>query len=231
MRLLAWNRLLLGNAPAGFLLELVVRVAVIYSVLLVLVRLLGKRMSGQVSNLELAVMMVLGAIVSPPFQMPERGMLPALVLLGGVLILHQGLTQLGARSRRAEEVTQGRPTLLLEDGRLHSDALHKAGLSNDQLFAVLRTHSVTHLGELKRVYFEACGEFSLLRASEPKPGLSVQPESDERLQAASAKGGGAWACRRCGHVVSEKNRASRCEHCGSDTWAEAVVAEARTGSE
>jgi uncharacterized membrane protein YcaP (DUF421 family) len=196
---------------------------------LILVRLLGKRMSGQVSNLELAVMMVLGAIVSPPLQIPERGMLPALVLLVCVLLLHLGVTQLGARFQRAEELTQGESTMLLEDGRLHTHALHKAGLSNDQLFAVLRTHSVTHLGQLKRVYFEACGEFSVLRAGRPKPGLSVQPESDQRLQAGSAKAKDACACTRCGHVVPAANHPSRCEHCGSDTWGQAVAVEAADG--
>jgi uncharacterized membrane protein YcaP (DUF421 family) len=226
-----WKRLLLGNAPLGFLAEVLLRVVLTYALLLILVRLLGKRMSGQVSNLELAVMMVLGAIVAVPFQIPERGMVPAIVLLLCVLALHQGLTQLGARSPRAEAFTQGRASALLEDGRLLPSELRRAGLSNEQLFAVLRSHSIAHLGELKRIYFEACGEFSLLRAERPQPGLSVQPVSDEALQQRTPRAKNAAVCARCGHVVPLKHRPERCAMCDSDIWGEPVAVAQDHGAE
>jgi hypothetical protein len=50
---LDWKRILIGAAPLGLALEVLVRMAVAYSLLVVLVLLLGMRMSGQVATLEL----------------------------------------------------------------------------------------------------------------------------------------------------------------------------------
>jgi uncharacterized membrane protein YcaP (DUF421 family) len=66
IRLTDWKRILFGTAPASFLLEVLARTAVMYVALLVVLRLLGKRMSGQITILEMAILISLGAIVSVP---------------------------------------------------------------------------------------------------------------------------------------------------------------------
>jgi uncharacterized membrane protein YcaP (DUF421 family) len=75
------QRILFGQAPPQFLLEVFIRTVVIYISLLFIVRLLGKRMSGQLTIMEMAVMLTLGAIVSVPMQMPDRGLLQGALLL------------------------------------------------------------------------------------------------------------------------------------------------------
>jgi uncharacterized membrane protein YcaP (DUF421 family) len=65
-----WKRLLMGNATWEFLLEATLRTLLMYVILLTILRLMGKRMNGQISILELAVMISLGAIVSLPCNRP-----------------------------------------------------------------------------------------------------------------------------------------------------------------
>jgi uncharacterized membrane protein YcaP (DUF421 family) len=222
LRLSDWKRLLLGKAPFSFLAELVVRVIVLYALALVLGRLLGKRMSGQVSTLELSIIVLLGAVLGPPFQMPEQGLLPAALLLFSLLALHQVLIMMGARSPRFEHLTQNRATIILRDGRLLPDELRRVGISNQQLFAALRASSVRQLGELKRIYMEAWGEFSLFRAEPSKPGLSTEPESDLALRQRQWRVPECVACARCGFVVERKALPGECEHCHADVWVDAV---------
>lgn len=57
------HRLLFGEAPAIFLLEVFIRTLFTYLILLVITRWLGKRMTGQLSITEMAVMLTLGAIL------------------------------------------------------------------------------------------------------------------------------------------------------------------------
>jgi hypothetical protein len=64
-----WHRLLLGKAPFAFLLELLLRATVVYLALLLIVRLLGKRMSGQLTNLELGV--ANRTVRSPSYALPN----------------------------------------------------------------------------------------------------------------------------------------------------------------
>ncbi|HEY1537354.1 MAG TPA: hypothetical protein VGF76_25210, partial [Polyangiaceae bacterium] len=142
LRLSDWHRLLLGKAPASSLLEVLLRTAIIYIVLIIVVRLLGKRMSGQLSNLELAVMIALGAIVSAPMQVLERGVLIAALLLIFLLALQRGLGLLTSISPRLEQLAFGRGTTLLRDGIIDIEAMRRARMSHEQLFGVLRSQDV-----------------------------------------------------------------------------------------
>jgi len=67
------KRILLGQAPVEFMLEVLIRTVITYIALLFLLKLLGKRMDGQVTIIEMSVMITLGAIVSVAMQLPDRG--------------------------------------------------------------------------------------------------------------------------------------------------------------
>src|SRR5438046_2471334 len=76
------QRILLGDAPGEFLLEVFLRTIVAYIIMLVIVKLLGKRMSRKLTATEMAVMLMFGAIISGMMQIPDRGVLEgAFVLL------------------------------------------------------------------------------------------------------------------------------------------------------
>src|SRR3954471_258439 len=132
MSLKTWQRMLIGNAPFGFALEVLLRTIVVYLFLLAAVRLLGKRMSGQVTNLELGVMLTLGAIVSVPMELPERGIVPGLFLLCCIVLLQRAFSELEARSQRAARILIGETSLLVCDGVISPRALARAALSQQQ---------------------------------------------------------------------------------------------------
>ena len=215
------KRILLGKDPLAFLVEVAARTVIIYLVLMVIVRLLGKRMSGQLSNLELGVMITLGAVVSPPMQISERGLLPGVVLLVVVLCCQRGIAAWTARSPRAERLVFGRGSTLVEDGRLLLPAMRDARICHEQLFGALRAQGIRHLGELRRVYLEASGLFSVLRAPEPKPGLAIVPMLDASmsrdLPQASER-----ACLYCGQLLQRAERRCPCCDCTDSTQAIAI---------
>jgi uncharacterized membrane protein YcaP (DUF421 family) len=180
-----WQRLLVGDAPWGILAEVLVRTAIIYVVLVLVVKALGRRASGQLTNLELAVMVVLGAIVSAPMQIPQRGILAGVVSLLVLLCLQRAIAFATAVSPRLEQWVYGRGTTLVADGKVLLPAMQRACVSHEQLYSVLRTQGVRQLGEIERVYLEAPGVFSVLRRAEPQPGLTIVPTLSEQQAAAS----------------------------------------------
>src|ERR1700712_3101807 len=112
------SRLLLGEAPPVFLLEVFIRTLVVYVFLLFILRWLGKRMSGQLTIMELSVMLTLGAIVSASMQLPDHGILAGALLLLCALSFQRGISYLGIISTKFEELTQGKPGMLVKDGIL-----------------------------------------------------------------------------------------------------------------
>src|SRR4051812_30148191 len=82
-----WRRILFGQVPANFYAEMIIRSVLLYILLFVSMRLLGKRMASQTSRIELAAMVTLAAAIGVPVLSPERGMLPALVIAAAVIFV------------------------------------------------------------------------------------------------------------------------------------------------
>jgi uncharacterized membrane protein YcaP (DUF421 family) len=226
-----WRRIFIGQAPASFLLETVLRAVMVYIVLLISMRLLGKRTASQLTLTELAVVVTLGAAVGVPLQVPERGMLPGVVVLAVAILFQRGLNLLGFRSGRAARTLEGDVSILIRDGQLDLPAMKLAGVGRQQLFAVLRTKGVEQLGQVRRLYLEATGEFSVIRRDEPDPGLSIVPESDTSLRDLGEIARGRWACRSCGHLIRGASKPSvGCERCAQQRWTEAMWERSRGGS-
>ncbi|MFC6998716.1 DUF421 domain-containing protein [Rufibacter roseus] len=219
-----WQRLLFGNAPAEFMLEVLLRSLVIFAVLLVVLRLLGKRMNAQLTISELAVMLTLGAIVAVPMQIPERGILQGIIILVCALVFQRGLTWLTVKSRKAEMITHGHHSIIVRNGVLQIEEMEKSHLSKEQVFSALRTHNIMHLGQVKRLYMEACGLFSVIRQPDSKPGLSVLPIKDKNLLEAQSHAQEKIACVRCGTLLENINQDKHsCPTCSCDEWVPAVT--------
>lgn len=219
------QRILFGQAPPEFLLEVLIRTLIIYVATLIVIRLLGKRMSGQISIIEMAVFITLGAIVSLPMQAPDRGILQGLLALGCALVFQRGLNLLGFRSEKVEKLAQGDVTLLVKDGVLLLNEMKKSAVSRQQLFAALRNKKIYNLGRVKCMYLEGCGLFSIYEENGLRPGLPVLPPGDkEVLSTQRHLPGGKVVCINCGTVQPEENRQKPyCTHCGNNEMEQAIV--------
>lgn len=196
------KRWLFGQMPPEFAIEVFIRTILIYIFLLLVVRLMGKRMSGQITLTEMAVMITLGAIVSPAMQLPDRGLLFGVVGLLIALLFQRGYNYLGVKSSKLEDITQGTLSLLVKDGELNLGELEKARITKQQVYAMLREKKVQNLAKVKRAYFEACGVLSVFEEDAKKPGLPILPQCDPAIVPALQQqvNHGTMACSNCGHV-------------------------------
>lgn len=218
-----WQRILFGQAPPVFLLEVLVRTIIIYIFLLFVLRWLGKRMSGQLTILEMAVMLTLGAIVSVAMQVPDRGITLSMFVLFCTLAFQRGLSQLGIKSARIEELTQGRISTLLMDGVVDLKEMERCRISRQQLFAELRSKGIYNLGEVRRVYLESCGLFTTVKMPNPAPGLPTLPPGDNSVLNLLHDTDN-MACCNCGNAIPKQASDKACPRCGEKKWTNAVTA-------
>src|SRR3978361_131613 len=80
-----WMRILFGEVPGSFYLEVFIRALFVYLFLMGAMRLLGKRMSSTLGRNEMVAMVTLAATIGIPLQTPDRGLLPALMI--GVIVV------------------------------------------------------------------------------------------------------------------------------------------------
>jgi uncharacterized membrane protein YcaP (DUF421 family) len=216
------KRILLGNAPPEFLLEVFIRSVVVYVLAVIVVRLMGKRMNGQHTIIELAVMVMMGAIISLPMQAPDRGILQGVLVLFMTLLLLRSVNWLGVRNSRFEKMIQGELFVLVKDGVLQKDVQKRTNITNQQVFEILRSKEIYNLAAVKRLYIEACGIFSVYKEQREKPGLPIYPQIDETIyQTYEHLSPEDKACCNCGMVQPEKS--AKCPNCGEAKWVKAIL--------
>jgi uncharacterized membrane protein YcaP (DUF421 family) len=218
------QRIIIGEAPTEFMAEVFIRTFVIYMLLLITVRFMGKRMSGQLTIAEIAVMLTLGAIVSPAMQSPGVGLLQGAFLLFLAYSFQRGLNFLEFKNKTLERFNHGQASMVVKDGIMLLNEMENSKLSRQQLFGVLRSEGIYNLGDVERVYLEAFGMFSIYKSKKPKAGLDLFPPDDEGIRTYSDDDlNQQLVCSSCGHVDQLSFKDKLCPVCNSNTWLNAKI--------
>jgi uncharacterized membrane protein YcaP (DUF421 family)/ribosomal protein S27AE len=218
-----WLRILVGEEPGSYYIELFLRTFGVYLILMVSMRSMGKRMSSQLSRNELAALVSLAAAVGIPMMAPDRGLLPAVVIAFVLITIERMIAKHAFSNERFENYAQGRVSALISDGIVDMKELKRVGLSHERVFAQLRVQQVLQLGAVSRFYMEASGSFTLVQNPKPTPGLSVLPPWDDPLRDCLEEHPDKQICVQCGfpqQKTTHKN--TDCPNCGAKKWVTAV---------
>lgn len=216
-----WQRILFGQVPPEFFLEAILRIAFIYILIVFSMRKMGKRLSSHLSRNEMVAIIALAAATGIPVHSPERGLLPAVIVSFVVIAGQYFVSQQSMRSNKFEHSTLGRISTMVHNGYMHIDEMVKSRLSKDRIFSELRGRGYFHLGQVKRLYFEANGDFSIVEASNPVPGLCVIPDFDQEFISKMVLRPDIQVCTACG---SGKGTEALCNNCGNENFTAAVEA-------
>jgi uncharacterized membrane protein YcaP (DUF421 family) len=157
-----------------------------------------------------------------PLQAPDRGLLPAFVIALVVVAAGRLIAMAAFRNQRFEKVTQGNAGILVADGVMDTATMIKTRISRERLFSALRGEGIMHLGEVKRLYMEAAGDFTCIREEKPEPGLSVLPRWDKEFYQEQPVNERIVVCCGCGN--RQQPGESTCTSCGTAEWSPAAVA-------
>jgi uncharacterized membrane protein YcaP (DUF421 family) len=214
------QRMLHGEAPPEFYIEIAIRAFVVYLVIVFAMRLMGKRLSATLSRNEVAAIASLAAAMGLPLMSPDKGLVPAIVVAATVVIIQQLISRLSFNNKKMENLTQGNIDVLVHDGVMNLAEMTKTRITRERLLAQLRSLSIQHLGEVRRLYLEAGGNFSLVRNPQPVPGLTVLPKEDEEFTQEQPKDPSTQACFVCGNTVTSSTH--NCSNCGNNEWTTAT---------
>lgn len=150
-----------------------IRTAVVYIVLVVAFRLLGKRAAGQLSTLNLVVILIVANAVQNAMVGENTSLAAGLLAAAVILLLDLGLNQISDRVPRLRELLDGEPTILVEDGRLLVDNLRREDVSERELGIALRQNGLMSVAEASYVYLETNGAISVIPAREGRPSAAA----------------------------------------------------------
>lgn len=218
-----FQRMLFGDAPPEFLIEVFFRGLGLYLFMLLVVRLLGKRMAGELTVMEMVLMITLGGSIAVAMQVPEGGLLMGFVVLTCAFSFERGIAWLAIKSKKFEKISQGSGIILVKDGVLQIKTMKENNITRQQIFANLRVKNIHQLGKVERLYLEASGNFSVYKSENKIAGLSIFPSDDQDIMTSQKKEEDSLACSHCGLMVNTTKSNSDCTGCGHTNWVGAIL--------
>jgi len=157
--------------PASWhgLVEIVLRTAAIYAVVLAGVRLSGKREVGQITPFDLTLLLLISNAVQNAMTGGDNSLLGGVVAAATLLILNYGVAEVSGGNRRFRKFVQGQPSLLIHDGQVIPSHMANEHVSMDELERALREHGISSYHQVALAVLEVDGSISCLKYDDIQP--------------------------------------------------------------
>lgn len=142
--------------------ELVVRGVVVYGFLLIMLRISGKRQVGQMAPFDLVLLLVLSNAVQNSMNAGDNSLIGGLISAATLIGLNYLVSLLTYRNKSLEAVIEGRPQLLIHNGKLFEDEMARAKLTHHELNAALRKSGCESIDEVHTAILENSGIISVV---------------------------------------------------------------------
>lgn len=147
--------------------NIVLRTVAVYLVILVGLRLAGKREIGQMTVFDLVVLLLIANAVQNAMVGPDTSLLGGVLAATVLLLLNAIVARLDLRWPRLRRLVEGSPTLLVLHGEVIANHLRREGLDEETLKAALREHGVADLGQVEMAVLEIDGSISVVPSGAP----------------------------------------------------------------
>lgn len=157
-----------------------IRAIVLYIIVLIVMRLMGKREIGQLQPFELAISIMIADLASIPMTdagVPiSNGIIPIL----GLLVMHLLISLINIKSIKAREIICGKPRILIYRGKIDEQALKKERFTINELQERLRGNNIVNIGDVEYAILETSGEVTVIqkpqkRTTTPED-FNIQPD-------------------------------------------------------
>ncbi|GAA4165909.1 DUF421 domain-containing protein [Chryseobacterium ginsenosidimutans] len=217
---LDWKELLMGHEEWSFILEIILRTAIMFLTIIIGLRVLGKRGVKQLSIFELVVIIGLGSAAGDPMFNKDVGIVSSIMVFIVIILLYTIVTYLIAKNKKFEQLIEGKPICLIENGEFSIDNFKKENLGSDEFFAELRLRGISQLGQIEKAIEESSGEISVFFFEDEKVkyGLPIMPDSlDQPLKMIKQRDH--YSCTFCGYTEEKQTgEAGSCKKCKKDEW-------------
>jgi len=150
------------------MINIVIRVLILYILVLVTMRLMGKREIGQMQPFELVVAIMIADLAAVPMGdtgIPiTNGIIPILVLL----LIQLVISLINLKSIWGRKIICGMPSILIYRGRIDEKVMKKEKFTINELQERLRQNNIFNLGDVEYAILETSGEISVIQKPEKR---------------------------------------------------------------
>ena len=156
------------------------RSIVLYIIVLIVMRLMGKREIGQLQPFELAISIMIADLATIPMTETGIPIFNGIIPILGLLLMHILISMINLKSLKAREIICGKPRILIYRGKIDAKALKKQRFTINELQEKLRGNNIVNLGDIEYAILETSGEVTIIQKPEKRGSIpedfNIKPE-------------------------------------------------------
>ena len=154
------------------------RAIVLYILVLVVMRLMGKREIGQMQPFELAISIMIADLATLPMTETGVPISNGIIPILGLLVMHLTISMLNLKSTKAREIICGKPAILIFRGKVDEKVLKNERFTINELEERLRTNNIFNIGDVEYAVLETSGQVTVI----PKPNKRATTPEDFNIE-------------------------------------------------
>lgn len=154
------------------------RTVILYFLIMIGLRLMGKRQIGELEPSELVLTMMISDLATVPMQDFGIPLLAGIIPILTLLALSMLISQLSLRNLRFRELVCGTPAILIREGVIQQRAMQKNRYTLDELLEELRCQGISCVEDVKYAVLENSGQLSVLPWARQQPPTAAQLQVD-----------------------------------------------------
>jgi len=150
-----------------------VRTLILYAIVVVIMRLMGKRQIGQLQPFELVVAIMISELAAVPMQNTGIPLINGIIPILTLLIAQIAVSVITLKSTKARAFICGKPSILIENGKINENIVRNEMYTLNDLLEQLRSKNVPNISDVEFAILETNGQLSVIPKSQKRP---VNPE-------------------------------------------------------
>ena len=145
------------------MLVIFVRSIILYIIILIVMRMMGKREIGQLQPFELVIAIMIADLASIPMTEGGVPISNGIVPILGLLVMHLAISAINMKSIKMREIICGKPSILIYRGRIDEKMLRKERFTINELEERLRGNNVNNIGDVEYAILETSGQLTVIQ--------------------------------------------------------------------
>lgn len=161
---------------------ILIRTFFLYLTVLFVLRVMGKGELSKMDPFQMVVLFMMAELAALPIESPDVGILDGVTALAGLLFLEVLISYVSLKSEKFKRLVSGKPSVLIEKGKIDAKELEKLRISINDLSEQLRLKNVPSISDVDYAILEANGDLSVIPKPDKKPltpkDLSISMKSE-----------------------------------------------------
>lgn len=157
-----------------------IRSIILYIIVLVVMRLMGKREIGQLQPFELAISIMIADLASIPMSDSGIPITNGIIPILGLLVMHLIISIINMKSIKGRGIICGKPSILIYRGRIDEKVLKKERFTINELEERLRGNNIVNIGDVEYAILETNGQVTVIQKPDKRNTIpadfNIQPE-------------------------------------------------------